>query len=333
MYKKIKYNSGQTDKNSIKTQAYQGFSLAELMIVMLVLTIILAATMPILSKRAKVKVAAVASSGSNAKWCTKVVNDYFETSSTSDVNFLIYIMYGGGGGGRSYYGSGGGGGSSAIFLNGVLQAYASGGSGNYSSNCGSPGCCTGQDGSITSGSLILRGGEKIKVYAGGGGGGAYNGGGAQSGAGAGAGGSGYYGGNAGSIYLSYGSCGGSGDGGTNTGGTTTLGGCGALSHGGNTSILGGVYALGGNAANGGSTSISSMTYGGGGGGYGGAGGNGGLNRGGTYPTLYPTAGNSATSTAGTGKGGQMCTDTTPATGGDGGSVTLLYITDSSTCPF
>ena len=35
-----------------------GFSLAEMMIVMLILTIVLAASMPILSKRAKVKVAA-----------------------------------------------------------------------------------------------------------------------------------------------------------------------------------------------------------------------------------------------------------------------------------
>lgn len=39
------------------------FSLAELMIVMLILTIILAATMPILSKRAKVKAAAAAAGG------------------------------------------------------------------------------------------------------------------------------------------------------------------------------------------------------------------------------------------------------------------------------
>lgn len=38
----------------------RAFSLAELMIVMLILTIILAATMPILSKRAKVKAAAAA---------------------------------------------------------------------------------------------------------------------------------------------------------------------------------------------------------------------------------------------------------------------------------
>lgn len=38
----------------------KAFSLAELMIVMLILTVILAATMPILSKRAKVKAAAAA---------------------------------------------------------------------------------------------------------------------------------------------------------------------------------------------------------------------------------------------------------------------------------
>lgn len=43
---------------------FKAFSLAELMIVMLILTIILAATMPILSKRAKVKAAAAAAGGS-----------------------------------------------------------------------------------------------------------------------------------------------------------------------------------------------------------------------------------------------------------------------------
>lgn len=39
------------------------FSLAELMIVLLIMTLILAATMPILSKRAKVKAAAAAAGG------------------------------------------------------------------------------------------------------------------------------------------------------------------------------------------------------------------------------------------------------------------------------
>lgn len=48
------------NKNFIAKRA---FSLAELMIVMLVLTIILAATMPILSKRAKVKAAAAVAAG------------------------------------------------------------------------------------------------------------------------------------------------------------------------------------------------------------------------------------------------------------------------------
>ena len=42
----------------------RAFSLAELMIVMLILTIILAATMPILSKRAKMKAAAAAAASS-----------------------------------------------------------------------------------------------------------------------------------------------------------------------------------------------------------------------------------------------------------------------------
>lgn len=47
----------------ILMKKYRAFSLAELMIVMLILTIILAATMPILSKRAKVRAAAAAASG------------------------------------------------------------------------------------------------------------------------------------------------------------------------------------------------------------------------------------------------------------------------------
>lgn len=50
----------------------KAFSLAELMIVMLILTIILAATMPILSKRAKVKTAAAG--GGASLWETTIAN-------------------------------------------------------------------------------------------------------------------------------------------------------------------------------------------------------------------------------------------------------------------
>lgn len=53
--------------NKIFMKKCRAFSLAELMIVMLILTIILAATMPILSKRAKVKAAASAAGGGAIK--------------------------------------------------------------------------------------------------------------------------------------------------------------------------------------------------------------------------------------------------------------------------
>lgn len=65
MYKKTRYNAVQADNCNVIFRIYKGFSLAELMIVMLILTIILAATMPILSKRAKVKAAATGGGGSS----------------------------------------------------------------------------------------------------------------------------------------------------------------------------------------------------------------------------------------------------------------------------
>lgn len=65
MYKKIKYNALSADNSNVLFRIHKGFSLAELMIVMLILALILAATMPILSKRAKVKAAASASGGSS----------------------------------------------------------------------------------------------------------------------------------------------------------------------------------------------------------------------------------------------------------------------------
>ena len=75
----------------------KAFSLAELMVVMLILTIILAATMPILSKRAKVKAAAVAASGSGAKTCIKSVSDSnWSTTLKPGVQYFHYSMVGGG---------------------------------------------------------------------------------------------------------------------------------------------------------------------------------------------------------------------------------------------
>ena len=51
----------------LKIKHFKGFSLAEMMVVMLIMTIILAASMPILSKRAKVKAAAAASGGGSGQ--------------------------------------------------------------------------------------------------------------------------------------------------------------------------------------------------------------------------------------------------------------------------
>lgn len=53
----------ESNRRTSNCGALRAFSLAELMVVMLILTIILAATMPILSKRAKVKAAAAAAGG------------------------------------------------------------------------------------------------------------------------------------------------------------------------------------------------------------------------------------------------------------------------------
>lgn len=63
----------------MKKNTNNAFSLAELMIVMLILTIILAATMPILSKRAKVKAAAAA-----GKSFPPIVNEGDPCETTTD---------------------------------------------------------------------------------------------------------------------------------------------------------------------------------------------------------------------------------------------------------
>lgn len=287
----------------------RAFSLAELMIVLLIMTIILAATMPILSKRAKVKAAAV-SSGSNSRTCLKIV-----TSSIVDVDLgngvIFYQMIGGGGGGTFIQSAGGGGGgSSAILIDNVLQAYAAGGNGGYGITY-----AQGGTGTFSTGAIFLdpsKTSHKISAYAGGGGGagggcytvyGDWTGTGGRSGAG-------YCGGNQGVSY-------------TNTYSTVALGGSNVCPSG---------LSLKGSAGNtsDGSAAVASGSslMGGGGGGFGGNGGDrgtgGGLCQ---VSTNTPaTDGSAATSAPGSGAGGSS------TTGGKGGYVMLYYITTSSSCP-
>lgn len=290
----------------------RAFSLAELMIVLLIMTIILAATMPILSKRAKVKAAAAAGSGSNSRTCLKIV-----TSSIVDVNLgngvIFYQMIGGGGGGAFIQSAGGGGGgSSAILIDNVLQAYVAGGAGGYSlspTNIGQPGA-------FSTGAIFLDpskiDGHKISAYAGGGGGagggcytvyGHWVGIGGRSGAG-------YCGGNQGVSN-------------TDTYSTVALGG---------SNVCSSTYQLkgsSGNTSDGSAAVVSgSSLMAGGGGGFGGNGGDrgtgGGLCQ---VSTNTPaTDGSAATSAPGSGAGGSY------TTGGKGGYVMLYYITTSSSCP-
>lgn len=316
-----------------KTEKNNGFSLAELMIVMLVLTIILAATMPILSKRAKVKAAAVAASSGSTITCTKVVNSSFDTVLTSDIKSLSYTMYGGGGGGGANgnsIGSGGGGGSSAILvsssstatLGDIFSVFAAGGDGGFWNGGKNH---SGTDGEFKQGNISnLIKNQRLTVYAGGGGGG-----GGQVGAG---GGSGFYGGGGGAYGGTSGGKGGTGTKGgdgdistyNGTNGASLAGGRGSGSYSTNTG------SYGGNGANGGSLDYST----GGGGGFGAKGGDSG---GGAYSTFTtPTNGSTSTQTTppGRGKGGYMgFLNTTEGLGGEGGSVTLIYTTTASSCPF
>ena len=173
---------------NIINRSIKAFSLAEMMVVMLIMTIILAASMPILSKRAKVKAAALANS-SVGLTCQKTINSSLVIPSlASDIQSMSYTMVGGGGGGGyygTYVGGGGGGGSSAILYDNNVQATAAGGNGGYTS------IYKAQSGILTQGVITnLVAGKSFAVYAGGGG----NGG--RSGAG-GAGGAGWYGGGSG----------------------------------------------------------------------------------------------------------------------------------------
>ena len=72
-----------------KINNLKAFSLAEMMVVMLIMTIILAASMPILSKRAKVKAAAVANSSNT---CIRTINSSLDTTLTVNIPTVFYVM-------------------------------------------------------------------------------------------------------------------------------------------------------------------------------------------------------------------------------------------------
>jgi len=296
----------------------KAFSLAEMLIVLCIVTVIMAATMPIISKRAKMHAAAASGSSSNTLACTKTVTSPI-TNATIGRGVIFYQIAGGGGGKSRYSGTGGGGGSSAILIDGVLQAYSAGGPGTvYYSNPNDA------NGALSSGAIFLDpslSSHTISVYVGGGGGGAGMYENPTSGT------SNTYGGRGGAGY-----CGGAeGASGSNPPGnqisTPTPGGgstCDA-----SLSLKGSA----GNTSNGSSVN----TLGGGGGGYGGRGGDSGY----SYDyngllTIPASNGLSAGSTSDDGKGGGTYTDpnhgyTLPA-GGDGGYVTLYFMTNASSCP-
>lgn len=359
MYKKIQHNPA-------KTEIYNSaFSLAEMMVVMLILTIVLAATVPIISKRAKMKNSSNSESGT-LKTCTKTVTSYLETNLTADIKNLRYTMYGGGGGGGGignsiescswsgtsypFFGDGGGGGgSSAILLDNTVMAFASGGSGGKGVDRGyNVKANNGADGSYAEGvvPLTLPSYQILRVYVGGGGGG---GGSTEanfvSNAG---GGSGYFGGGEGYhgvCVTNYPTSAGTGGG----GGTGTSGGTSSGSNATGGLLYGGTKnATGGAGMNAGTLQTPNSAcpydpygqtaygrgygYGGGGGGYGGKGGDGGspsIGSGGSSGSTRICATNGTTTGTGTGKGGAGATNSSVATGGDGGSVTLIYMTTGS----
>lgn len=337
MYKKREYNSAQTDRQtddcSVISRIFQiflqsknalrlpftsyrlpakrtAFSLAEIMVAMLLVTIILAATMPILSKRAKVKQASAGAGSGSTIACMKVVTSSLPATNpslgfalTSAIPSLSYQMYGGGGGasfksGSTWYG-GGGGGSSAILINGVRQAYAQGGEGGrYSINM------YGKDGYAAYGTLSnLTSGQKLTVYAGGGGGAGFS-------SGGGGGGSGYYGGGGGGYGSTIGPAGGG------TGSTYGAGGTGTSGNGSSGASLQGGDSYGGLGK----------------GGIGNNSGTGNYSNGGGYG-WYGGSSHSPSSNGGfnTGKGGTGDTYTYDAKGGDGGIVILFYTTTASSC--
>lgn len=299
----------------------KAFSLAELMVLLLLISIVMAATMPIISKRAKFKQKIAAAS--SATTCIRPVLTFLPTTTlTYDITSLSYYMVGGGGG--SCYGSytGGGGGSSAILVGSsvssthdLAEIVAAGGDG---AGCSSNSDNDGKDGVEVRGTIsssLLKTGNTLTVYAGGGGGSggwtstlnSYGGGG----------GSGYFGGGGGYQAKGY-----PGGGGTNKGGTSIT------SPG--SSLKGGDgynnYAQGGQGVYGGETLSGSSLVAGTGGGFGGRGGD--NSEGPNYASNC--VGRSGEGFFGTGKGGTG-DPFNYGLGGEGGSVILIYTTTASTC--
>lgn len=291
-------------------QKYLGFSLAEMMVVMLVLTIISAVALPTISKR--IKKTQPTNSGSNPLICSRIVVSSFDTTLSSDVMYIQYVMYGGGGGGMGSYsiGYGGAGGSSAVLISSSLTgtpsgdinlAVAAGGAGAYMNTHQ-----TGYDASVARGSFIntTTSSKRLTVYVGGGGGSGGN---------------------------SPGSCGGSY--------TACYSGGGGAGYATGSSYGGPNSGANGNGATGGAggAPANSSYGGGGGGGYGAKGGNGGslvnyMNNGvwiygGAYNGENGHDSPTATTSPGQGHGGAA------SVGGDGGSVTLMYMTTAASCPW
>jgi hypothetical protein len=289
------------------------FSLAEMMVVLLILSIILAATMPILSKRAKYK-ASTAASGS--KVCSKVLM----SGSISDVSIgtgiIFYQMLGGGGGGNiNDLGWGGGGGSSAIVIDGVVSAFAAGGAGAIFFDEVTMIPVLAQNGTSASGTIFIdnvSNNHTLSAYVGGGGGAGgffrgfsssyYYGSGGRGGAG-------YCAGSDGSSWTS-----------SRTSSTGAPGGsdiCATHPYAGNTAVNNPFSLSGG--------------LGGGGGGYGGKGGDAGHYEDSPVINIPATAG---TTGSGTGVAGKRTGSgiTEQATGGDGGYVKLYFMTNGSSCP-
>lgn len=312
----------------------RAFSLAEIMVVLVIFTIIMAATMPILTKKTKVKMA----TQKPVLTCIKMVNTYLPTTTlTSDIKSLNYTLIGGGGGSSyhysSYYFMGGAGGSSAILIG--TSTSSTHDLAEIVANGGSPGSSAtsyqGQSGSVVKGNIsgnLLTTGHTITIYVGGGGGKTASGYG-----GGGGGGAGYFGGGGGYNYSGGGTPSLTlATGGTNQGGA---GGCykfsvsitfcagdgSSLKGGDSVTNFGGRSGTGGNGIHGGLGDYTnySLSAFGGGGGFGGSGG-------GFQADVEARQNYGQIGGTGTGQGGIN------AGGGTGGSATLIYTTTASSCP-
>lgn len=299
--KRQKRKEAKQDKNYASMQldifaSKTAFSLSEIMIVFLILTIVLAMTIPIISKRSKIRTSSGSTpvSNSNVISCIKVVNSTLDKTLTSDIKSLSYVLIGGGGGGsgRNVYGGGGGGSSNISIYNTagsrIFTGTAKGGNGGVVNPFQFVRESDGSNGEVVSGNIYnLTTNYKVKIYVGGGGGGGGDGYGYSFGSG----GSGSIGGDSGSNPGSYHLGGGSNGGNDLAGGSGYGGGGGA----------GGYGAYGGiNSSNSGASATSYTGTGKGG-----------------ASLNYGVYGSTST-----GNYGQ---------GGEGGSATLIYTTTSSSC--